>query len=171
MLRQKNFFDALLKNVKSRSKIALLSNEGHFEIWCPKKKTVTFNRSKLSKLHKKTQFCMWQLFSLKQGETRTSSGPILPPLNLHLLDQVLLNIFLFFLCYPTFVKHILSFSFTFSSAFDNFLHSLWYPVLYLLVVIQVGLRVNISRYFPFHISFNCYLRGVSWHTTYKSQTL
>ena len=31
---------------------------------------------------KKTQFCMWQLhFPLKQGETRTSHGPILHPLS------------------------------------------------------------------------------------------
>ena len=56
-----------LKNVKStcRSKIALFLNERHFEIWFPKKKTITFFWSKLSKLHKKkktkTQFCMWQL--------------------------------------------------------------------------------------------------------------
>ena len=50
-----------LKNVKSRSKIALFSNEHHFEIWFPKKKTITFFWSKFSKLHKKDQFCMWQL--------------------------------------------------------------------------------------------------------------
>ena len=42
-----------LKNVKSRSKIALFSNERHFEIWFPKKRTITFFWSKLSKLHKK----------------------------------------------------------------------------------------------------------------------
>ena len=42
-----------LKNEKSRSKIALFSNERHFEIWFPKKKTITFFWSKLSKLHKK----------------------------------------------------------------------------------------------------------------------
>ena len=41
-----------LKDVKSRSKIALFSNERHFEIWFPKKKTITFFWSKLSKLHK-----------------------------------------------------------------------------------------------------------------------
>ena len=50
-----------LKNVKSRSKIALFSNERHFETWFRKKRTITFFWSKLSKLHKKTQFCMWQL--------------------------------------------------------------------------------------------------------------
>ena len=42
-----------LENVKSRSKIALFSNERHFEIWFPKKRTITFFWSKLSKLHKK----------------------------------------------------------------------------------------------------------------------
>ena len=44
-----------LKNVKSRSNIALFSNERHFEIWFPKKRTITFFWSKLSKLHKKDQ--------------------------------------------------------------------------------------------------------------------
>ena len=47
-----------LKNVKSRSKIALFSNECHFEIWFPKKRTIRFFWSKTTK---KTQFCMWQL--------------------------------------------------------------------------------------------------------------
>ena len=42
-----------LKNVKSRSKVVLFSNERHFEIWFPKKKTITFFWSKVSKLHKK----------------------------------------------------------------------------------------------------------------------
>ena len=42
-----------LGNVKSRSKIDLFSNERHFEIWFPKKRTITFFLSKLSKLHKK----------------------------------------------------------------------------------------------------------------------
>ena len=52
---QRNFcnFPWWLRNVKSRSKIALLSNERHFEIWFPKKRTITFFWSKLSKLHKK----------------------------------------------------------------------------------------------------------------------
>ena len=39
-----------LENVKSRSKIALFSNERHFEIWFPKKRTITFFWSKLPKL-------------------------------------------------------------------------------------------------------------------------
>ena len=68
-----------LKNLKSRSKIALFSNERHFEIWFPKKRTIMFFWSKLSKLHKKTQFCILYVattFSLKQGDTRTSHGPI-----------------------------------------------------------------------------------------------
>ena len=70
-----------LKNVKSRSKIALFSNERHFEIWFPKKKTTTYFWSKLSKLHKKDQILhVATTFSLKQGETRTSHGPIPHPL-------------------------------------------------------------------------------------------
>ena len=68
-----------LKNVKSRSKIALFSNECHFEIWFPKKKTITFFWSKLSKLHKKRpNFACGNSFS--QGETRTNSVPIPHPL-------------------------------------------------------------------------------------------
>ena len=70
-----------LKNVKSRSKIALFSNERHFEIWFPKKKTITFFWSKLSKLHKKDPILhVATTFSLKQRETRTSHGPIRHPL-------------------------------------------------------------------------------------------
>ena len=70
-----------LKNVKSRSKIALFSNERHFEIWFPKKRTIMFFWSKLSKLHKKDpSLHVATTFSLKQGETRTSLGPIPHPL-------------------------------------------------------------------------------------------
>ena len=72
-----------LKNVKSRSKIALFSNERHFEIWFPKKRTITFFWSKLSKLHKKDPILhVATTFSLQQGETRTSSGPIPHPLRM-----------------------------------------------------------------------------------------
>ena len=72
-----------LKNVKSRSKIVPFSNERHFEIWFPKKKTtITFFWSKLSKLHKKDPILHVETtFSLKQGETRTSHGPISHPLS------------------------------------------------------------------------------------------
>ena len=70
-----------LKNVKSRSKIALFSNERHFVIWFSKKKTITFFRSKLSKLHKKDPILhVATTFSLKQRETRISHGPIPHPL-------------------------------------------------------------------------------------------
>ena len=70
-----------LKNVKSRSKTALFSNEHHFQIWFPKKKTITFFWSKLSKLHKKDPILhVATTFSLKQRETRTSHGPIPHPL-------------------------------------------------------------------------------------------
>ena len=72
-----------LKNVKSRSKIAPFSNEHHFEIWFPKKRTITFFWSKLFKLHKKDPILhVATTFSLKQGETRTSHGPIPHPLKL-----------------------------------------------------------------------------------------
>ena len=74
-------FPLVTKNVKSRSKIALFSNERHFEIWFPKKRTITFFWSKLSILHKKdTILHMATTFSLKQGKTRTSHGPIPHPL-------------------------------------------------------------------------------------------
>ena len=76
-------FPLWLKNVKSRSKIALFSNKRHFEIWFPKKKKKnnTFFWSKLSKLHKKDPILqVATTFSLKQGETRTSHGPIPHPL-------------------------------------------------------------------------------------------
>ena len=46
-----------------------------------KKKTITLFWSKLSKLHKKDQILhVTTTFSLKQGETRTSSGLIPHPL-------------------------------------------------------------------------------------------
>ena len=67
--------------MKRRPKIALFSNERHFEIWFPKKRTITFFWSKLSKLHKKDPILhVATTFSLKQGETRTSSGPLPHPL-------------------------------------------------------------------------------------------
>ena len=90
-----------LKNVKSRSKIAQFSNERHFKISFPKKKKNCIFRKRYlnythththTPTHKKTQFCMHThtqkdtilhvkiTFSLKQGQTRTSSGPIWVPL-------------------------------------------------------------------------------------------
>ena len=70
-----------LENVKSRSEIDLFSNERHFEIWFPKKRKITFFWSKLSKLRKKDPILhVATTFSLKQGETRTSTGPIPHPL-------------------------------------------------------------------------------------------
>ena len=70
-----------LKNAKSRSKLALVSNERHFEIWFPNKRTITFFWRKLSKLHKKDPILnVATTFFLKQGETRTSHGPIPHPL-------------------------------------------------------------------------------------------
>ena len=71
-----------LENVKSRSKVTLFSNERHSEIWFPKTRAITFFWSKLSKLHKKDPILLVATtFSLKQGETRTSHGPIPHPLS------------------------------------------------------------------------------------------
>ena len=81
---QRNFrvFSWWLKNVRNRLKIALFSNERHFEIWFPKKIIITFFGRKLSKLHKKETILHVTIsFFLKQRETRTSSGPITHPLN------------------------------------------------------------------------------------------
>ena len=48
-----------------------------------KKRTITFFWGKLSKLHKKGPILHVAItFSLKQGETRTSHGPIPHPLSL-----------------------------------------------------------------------------------------
>ena len=47
-------FSLVTKKCESRPKIALFSNERHFEIWYPKKKTITFFWSKVSKLHTHT---------------------------------------------------------------------------------------------------------------------
>ena len=67
------FYPGEQKNVKSRSKIALLSNEYHFEIGFPKKKTIAFFRRKSSKPHKKdTILHVTITFSLKHEQTRTS---------------------------------------------------------------------------------------------------
>ena len=75
-----------IENVKSRSKIAIFSNERHFEIWFLKKRTITFFWSKFSKLHKKDPILhVATTFSQKQGETRTSHGPIPHPLTDYIL--------------------------------------------------------------------------------------
>ena len=67
--------------MKNRSKIALQTNERHFEIGFPKKKTITFFGRTLSKLHTKERILHITItFSLKQGQTRASSGPITQPL-------------------------------------------------------------------------------------------
>ena len=81
-----------LKNVKSRSKITVFSNERHSEIWFPEMKTITSFWSKLSKLHKKKDQIshVTATFSLKQGETRTNSVPISHPLSQIIYsDQIL----------------------------------------------------------------------------------
>ena len=71
-----------LENVKSRLKVAPFSNERHFEIWFPKREQLRFSEVNYLNFTKKTQFFMWQLhFPPKQGETRTSHGPIPHQLN------------------------------------------------------------------------------------------
>ena len=71
-----------LENVKIRSKIALFSNERHFEIWFPKKKTITFSWSKSSKLHKKDPILhVATTFSLKQGGNKNKPWTHSTPLN------------------------------------------------------------------------------------------
>ena len=87
-----------LNKLKNRSKIALSSNERHFEIWFPKKKPITLIGRKLSKLHKKEIILHVTItFSLKQGGTRTSSGPISLTLKDYNLrkDYFLFNVHLF----------------------------------------------------------------------------
>ena len=79
-----------LKNVKSRSKIALFFKWAPLWNLFPKKRTITFFWSKLSKLHKKDPILhVATTFSLKQGETRTSHGPIPHPLNLNAISEFL----------------------------------------------------------------------------------
>ena len=57
-----------------------------------KKRTITFFWSYLSKLHKKPNgACGNYTFSLKQGETRTSHGPIPHPLVRHVLAKLIDN--------------------------------------------------------------------------------
>ena len=55
-------FRCWLKNVKSRSRIALFSNERHFEIWFPKREQLCFSEVNYINYTKETQFCMWQLY-------------------------------------------------------------------------------------------------------------
>ena len=80
-----------LEKVKSRSKIALFfSNERHFEIWFQKNEQLRFSEVNYLNYTKKTQFLhVATTFSLKQGETKTSHGPIPHPLSmLRLLSWV-----------------------------------------------------------------------------------
>ena len=68
-------FSLVTKKCENRSKIDLFSNEHHLNL-ISKKKTIGFFRRKLHKLHKKdTVLHVTFTFSVKQGETRTSSGP------------------------------------------------------------------------------------------------
>ena len=81
-----NFYLVTKKCEKYVKNCPFFSNERHFEIWFPKKKTITLFWSKLSKLHKKEPILhVTTTFSLKQGETRTNlnSVPIPHPLKSH----------------------------------------------------------------------------------------
>ena len=68
---------------KVGQKWPFFSNERHFQIWFPKKKTITFflKVNYLIKHKKDPILHVTTTFSPKQGETRTSSGPIPHPLS------------------------------------------------------------------------------------------
>ena len=70
-----------LENVKSRSKITLFSNERHFEMLFPKKKTITFFWSKLPKLHKKDPILhvATTFFLKKEGKQEQAMNPFHTP--------------------------------------------------------------------------------------------
>ena len=79
-------FSCGLNDVKSRSKIALLSNERRFEILFLKRKQLRYSEVNYLDCTKKDPFLyVTTTFSLKQGETRTSSGPIPHPLRIGIL--------------------------------------------------------------------------------------
>ena len=97
-------FPRRLKNVKSRSKIALFAYERHLEIWFPKQRTSTLFWSKLSKLHQQDPILhVESIFSPKQGETRTSHGPIPPPLKFA-ARNIFSKLFVIAPVYPSLIK-------------------------------------------------------------------
>ena len=82
-------FSLVTKKCEKQVKIPFFSNERYFETRFPKKKTITFFWSKLSKLHKKHPILhVTTTFSLKQGETRTNSVPIPHPLTFSIGQSV-----------------------------------------------------------------------------------
>ena len=60
-------------------KIALFSNERHFEIWFPNKKTITFFWSKLSKLQKRPNFACDNYIFPKTGGNKNKQWTHLNP--------------------------------------------------------------------------------------------
>ena len=73
-----------LENVKRRSKLALFFKWARFWNLISKKENNYVFWSKLSKLHKKDPILhVATTFSLKQGETRTSHGPIPHPFSVN----------------------------------------------------------------------------------------
>ena len=70
--------------MKSRSKIALFSNERHFEYDFQRRKQLRFSEVNYVNYTKKDPILhVTTTFSLKQGETRTNSVPIPHPLKFY----------------------------------------------------------------------------------------
>ena len=85
-------FPRVTEKCERKSKIALFSNERHFEILISKKENNYVFWSKLSTLHKKDPILhVATTFSLKQGETRTSHGPIPHPLIFGTVSEIALS--------------------------------------------------------------------------------
>ena len=97
-----------LENVESRSKIALFSNECHFEIWFPKKKTITFFWSKLS-TQKRPNFACDNYILPKTRGNKNKQLPIPHSLKMTKINKLKkknhpIRVFFFFLhefCYGT----------------------------------------------------------------------
>ena len=60
-------FSWWLKNVKSRSKIALFSNKHHLKFDFQKRNKLYFSEENYLNYTKQTQFCMWQFFPKTRG--------------------------------------------------------------------------------------------------------
>ena len=68
-----------LKILKSRLKIALFSNERHFEIWLPKKKTITFSEINYLNYTKRPNFaCDNYIFPKTRGNKNKQRTHITP---------------------------------------------------------------------------------------------
>ena len=91
-----------LKNVKSRSKKALFSNERHFDLDFQKRRQLRFSEVNYLNYTKKTQFCMWQyyIFPKARGNKNkqcTHSTPLKGVLfNILIMTKTLKNSFYLF---------------------------------------------------------------------------